>query len=620
MRLAPVFLLFLISWFLPGRVWAQSAQPTDPVANEMGRISQLYGPTHIRMLWIKGTEPAHTYQIFPRSFAGSKKEPVFRAASLSKPLVGIAMMKLVEARKLDLNTPVKQLLPEIEIDNPWAATDPVRVIHLLEHTAGFDDMHFNEFYVHDADSAPSLAEVLQRNPNSRKVRWRPGTFYAYSNSGYLVAGRVIEKVTGEAFESWMKREVLEPMGMKNASFLREAPAVQGVDRSGEAVPYRHVYMRPAAGLQCTAADLEALVRFFLNRGRVDTTAFLSPEAFDQLKTPESSFAAGAGSQLGYAKGLEVHYFNGLLSYSHRGNISGFSAEVRYFPEDSIGLAVFANAELPGDVLDRLQGILLAEAKGAAAQVLPSAWAMNWGDPVEELGAPLRSYHPQFEGYYQFTTPRYDLLYFVDRLTTGLSVRARGDGLELQRGPERIQLLPAGVRGQYFARDDFGTTALFGTDPEIGDWVFFRDQYYIKTSTARLSALQVLFGGSLCLMVLGIAFFALSIWSHFANGVKFFYARMANSVPGLCLAGMAWAGTKLELITMGTGNVWEWLIFLLGILMLLGTLLGSWQTALAWRKPKAWLVKGLLTASALANVIITGYLALEGMIGLRLWVY
>ena len=63
----------------------------------------------------------------------------------------------------------------MDIVNPWEVNDPVRVIHLLQHTAGFDDMHFNETYVVDGAPDRPLEEVLLRNPASRRVRWRPGT-------------------------------------------------------------------------------------------------------------------------------------------------------------------------------------------------------------------------------------------------------------------------------------------------------------------------------------------------------------------------------------------------------------------------------------------------------------
>ena len=112
----------------------------------------------------------------------------FRAGSISKTFVAMALVQLSEDDALDLDSPVAEVAPGVQIDNPWDAGDPVRVIHLIQHTAGFDDMHFNETYnVSDPPDIP-LAGMLRINPKSRRVRWRPGTRVAYSNPGFGVAG------------------------------------------------------------------------------------------------------------------------------------------------------------------------------------------------------------------------------------------------------------------------------------------------------------------------------------------------------------------------------------------------------------------------------------------------
>ena len=70
----------------------------------------------------------------------------FRAGSISKTFIASAIVQLYLDDEIDLDTPVAEIAPEIQIDNAWEPADPVRVIHLLQHTAGFDDMHFNEIY------------------------------------------------------------------------------------------------------------------------------------------------------------------------------------------------------------------------------------------------------------------------------------------------------------------------------------------------------------------------------------------------------------------------------------------------------------------------------------------
>lgn len=74
---------------------------------------------------------------------GVKRYSLFRAGSISKTIAAIAIMQLVEKGKIDLSTPVQQLAPEIAIHNPWEDKLPVSILHLLEHTAGFDDIHYN---------------------------------------------------------------------------------------------------------------------------------------------------------------------------------------------------------------------------------------------------------------------------------------------------------------------------------------------------------------------------------------------------------------------------------------------------------------------------------------------
>ena len=122
-------------------------------------------------------------------------DTVFRVGSLSKSIVALAVMRLVDQGKLDLDRPLREILPDVEIDNPWEAESPVTLAQCLEHTAGLDDVRFNEIFTDD-EQLP-VADTLALNPRSRIIRWRPGTRHAYSNVGYTLAARAIEVVTGE---------------------------------------------------------------------------------------------------------------------------------------------------------------------------------------------------------------------------------------------------------------------------------------------------------------------------------------------------------------------------------------------------------------------------------------
>src|SRR6187402_3061654 len=153
-----------------------------------------------------------------------RKTPVtadthFRAGSISKSFIASAIVQMYLDDEIDLDTPVSEIASEIRIDNAWEPAHPVRVIHLLQHTAGFDDMHFNEMYnLKDPPDMP-LERVLAINPSSRVVRWQPGTRMSYSNPGYAIAGYLIEKVTGEKYEDRIAEKIFKPAGMPTSSFV-----------------------------------------------------------------------------------------------------------------------------------------------------------------------------------------------------------------------------------------------------------------------------------------------------------------------------------------------------------------------------------------------------------------
>jgi CubicO group peptidase (beta-lactamase class C family) len=106
---------------------------------------------------------------------------MFRAGSISKSFVAIALLKLQEQGKVRLDDRLRDLLGDGEFANPWEDTDPLRLVHLLEHTSGLDDIALCEY----AASVPNSDhhESLAFDPRPRTSRWRPGRFFSYSNAG-----------------------------------------------------------------------------------------------------------------------------------------------------------------------------------------------------------------------------------------------------------------------------------------------------------------------------------------------------------------------------------------------------------------------------------------------------
>jgi hypothetical protein len=98
------------------------------------------------------------------------------------------------------------LAPEVWFDNPWESSNPVRIVNLLEHTTGWDDLHFRE-YAKQAPDSMSLREGLDYDHHSRTSRWPPGTRMAYCNAGPAAAAYVVEKLTGQRFEDFVQQHL-----------------------------------------------------------------------------------------------------------------------------------------------------------------------------------------------------------------------------------------------------------------------------------------------------------------------------------------------------------------------------------------------------------------------------
>jgi CubicO group peptidase (beta-lactamase class C family) len=184
------------------------------------------------------------------------------SVALFVALASLSVLKLQHESRLSLNDTVRSRAPDVAFSNPWEATDPVRLVHVLEHTAGFDDVLLCEYASNDPTPL-TLAEGLALHPASRTSRWRPGTRVSYSNSGPAVAAYVVEKVSGMRFEDYVTEQWFRPCS------ARRRPSWRPAGGCSVATTLR---FRREGGAQCQSArfDLrvaDALLGEDVNRDR-----------------------------------------------------------------------------------------------------------------------------------------------------------------------------------------------------------------------------------------------------------------------------------------------------------------------------------------------------------------
>lgn len=343
---------------------------------------------------------------------------LFRANSVSKTLVALSVMRLVEEGVLSLSTPLREAAPDLDFENPWEASHPLTVAHLLEHTSGFDELHFREYGFSPEDGG--LARALAVNPSPRTSRWPPGHWMAYNNGGYAVAARIVEGARGTPFEEVVRDEVLVPLGMHASGLVLEhvnrprlARHFLAVDAEEPAAPYP-VIIRPAGGLITSADDLGGLVTMLLRRGE----PLLSAGSVERMEVATTSRGARAGLSPTYGLGIYGELDGGHRWLGHAGGTPSAWARYAYDPEAGVGYVVLMNGS-HGPTRRRLERAL------RDALVPPAATGdSSVGGPItgssEAAAQDTVDLHP-YAGFYRPAATPWSLTAGIERLLGGLRV-------------------------------------------------------------------------------------------------------------------------------------------------------------------------------------------------------
>ena len=310
-------------------------------------IEKYHIPGAVIAIIHKDSSRIYTYGVAEKqSKTAITANTIFRIGSISKSFVAIAINQLVDEGKINLNDPVKDIIPDIAMFNPWENDNPVRIIHLLEHTSGIDDVHFNEGYNTSANQSIPLGEIFAINPGSRNVRWKPGEYCSYSNDAFSILGLIIEKVTNQPFEDYLKTNIFDKIGATSASFVQTNENVsffaQGYTNEGLPLEFRQVKMRPSGGLNATVTDLSGFVQMLLNNGVYNNTTVIDSATLQRMLSPASSIPAREGFKPGYGSGFSTFFVNGQRFYGHGGGLPDFNSVFLLHPESELGIVVLIN--------------------------------------------------------------------------------------------------------------------------------------------------------------------------------------------------------------------------------------------------------------------------------------
>ena len=354
-------------------------------------------------------------------------DAMFRIASVTKQFAAAGLLKLVEAGRVKLDDPLSKYV------EGFPNGERITVLQLLNHTSGVKDYTGIPGYadgpIRQDWSTAQMIDYFRDAP----ADFAPGTKCAYSNSGYVLVGAVIEAASGRPWHAYLEKVLFKPLGMRHTGYGHDpkviARQVEGYTYEGDrAVTMLRISMtqpHAAGGLVSSLDDLLKWNRA-LHEGRV-----LENDSYARMITP-----AGEAAGPGYGFGIVRNRMRGLERLHHGGGVFGFNSELLYLPGPDITVAVLENEdshprhEHPRKLARRLAAIALGEPYPAPVE-------------VDVDTATLKA----AEGVYRFE----DSVGAVLRLVNGRLTVQRGDG-------PREELMPIAA-DDFLYDDEFGRLRL-----------------------------------------------------------------------------------------------------------------------------------------------------------------
>lgn len=274
----------------------------------------------------------------------ARKDTIFRIGSITKSFTSLAVLLLLEDGILSLDDRLTDIAPEFEIKNRWRDDHPIRIAHLLEHTAGLPGLTRKEF---DFNEPLSLEEALAFRERPRRAEWPPGMHHSYTNAGAGYVAYVIEKKTGLKYEEFVEDRIFKPLGMKSAGFFPDertrAGLATGYDSDGNTViPYWHMLFRAFGAINMQIGDVAPFLRMLLNHGEYNQQQLIGADLVKRMETPETTLAARDGLTYGYGLGNYTWLRRGHLFHGHGGDGDGYLARYGYNREADMAYFVVIN--------------------------------------------------------------------------------------------------------------------------------------------------------------------------------------------------------------------------------------------------------------------------------------
>ncbi|MGA7537701.1 MAG: serine hydrolase domain-containing protein [Steroidobacteraceae bacterium] len=267
---------------------------------------------------------------------------LFRAGSVSKLFTWTAVMQLVQEGKLDLDRNINDYL---DFKIPERYGRPITLRDVMTHSTGFEDTVTDLFVAKPSQLFPLRQYLIRHMP---PLIHPPGEVVAYSNYAATLAGYIVQRVSGEPFDEYIERHILQPLGMDHSTFRQPLPSnlrpfmasgyQQASDRS--TVPFELVEAAPAGALTTNVTDLARFMLAQLDGGSYEGAQILTSATLKEMHTPQ-------GRPLPGMNGMDLGFYdenrNGLRIIGHGGDTGAFHSDLHLLLDKGVGFVIMMNS-------------------------------------------------------------------------------------------------------------------------------------------------------------------------------------------------------------------------------------------------------------------------------------
>ncbi|MBA3786324.1 MAG: serine hydrolase [Acidobacteria bacterium] len=534
----------------------------------------------------------------------SAEETLFRPGSVSKLFTWTAVMQLAEQGKLDLDRDVNEYL---DFKIPEAFGQPITLKNILTHTAGFEEQ-LKDFFAADKTN-PNLGEYVKTHLPKRI--FPSGTTPAYSNYATTLAGYIVERVSGQPFTEYVEQHIFKPLGMTRSTFVQPLPPELAplmsngyMLASDEAQEFESISLFPAGSLTSSAADMSKFMLAHLQEGQLGEARILRPETARLMHSRLFALDPAANAM---AYGFYEESRNGRRIIGHAGDTVQFHSDLHLIPDAGIGFFISYNSAGRGQISPRT--------------ILWEAFLDRYF-PETPFDAPTldsaKDDANAVSGTYMISRRFESSLFKLLAVLGEASVSANEDGTiavdaltepngKPKRWREVAPLTFRDVRGQdslIFKPDQNGRMQLIVPYPfMVFQRVGFRENGKILLPVLGLSLF-------IMLLTLVLWFVAWLVRRHYGSKLELttWEWRLRLAVRIVFALNLIFIAALLGFVTYASaghfellsdsGNIWIWLIQMIGVLGAIGTLVVFYNAVQAWMS-KRYRIWGKLQATIFA---------------------